>query len=149
LKEFSKVMVDLLAEWRRADTPKFSTIFQPNFNHMSRAIYQWNELSPLLTKHNIPTSHALSAGMVTVRIAMDANPSDLPPGYARPLKELKADIKQNMQSYLSLIGVPELYVMCCKKRLWTPQQLQIRAQDGEMDITHHQLDCIQTNALQL
>ena len=142
-------MVDLLAEWRRADTPKFSTIFQPYFNQISTICPEQFISGTSCLPCSPSTTSQPSAGMVTVRIAMDANPSDLPPGYARPLKELKADIKQNMQSYLSLIGVPELYVMCCKKRLWTPQQLQIRAQDGEMDITHHQLDCIQTNALQL
>lgn len=114
---------------------------------MYTAIYQWNELSPLLTKHNIPTCHALTAGMVSVRLAMGANPADLPPRSAGALKELQREIRKNIQTYLSSVGVPELYVICCNKGLWTPQQLQIRIQDGELDML--QLSCIQMNKLQL
>ena len=116
---------------------------------MDNAIYQWNELSPLLTKHNIPTCHALTAGMASVRIAMGANPADLPPRYAGALKELQQEIRTNMQNYLSSIGVPELYVICYNKGLWTPQQLQIRIQDSELVITRFQLCCIRMNKLQL
>ena len=116
---------------------------------MHQVIYQWNQLSLLLTKHNIPPRHALAAGIVTVRIAMGITPSDLPPGYAQQLEDLQQYIQQNMQSYMSSLGVPELYPMCCEHNIWTPQQLHGRIRDGELDISQLQLCCMRLHRTRL
>jgi len=115
--------------------------------NMHPANYQWNELSPLLTEYNIPLRHALAAGIVSVRIAMGATASDLPPGYARPLEELQQHIRQQMQDHLRLLGVPGLYTMCCEQNLWTPRQLQVRLRDGELDISQLQLCCMRLHRI--
>ena len=110
---------------------------------------QWNELSRLLTEHNIPTRHALKAGIVTVRMAMGATPTDLPPGYAPQLEDLQQHIQENMQSYLSSLGVPELYTTCCEHNLWTPRQLHVRIHDGELDISQLQICCMRLHRTRL
>jgi len=114
-----------------------------------KAASEWQELVPLLARYSIQERHALSAGVVTVRVAMAATAADFPTECQEALITLQQHIQQNMRGHLSALGVSELYTMCRQRELWTPRQLYAYIPYAKSNISQRQICCIRIHRIRL